>query len=225
MRRLPAILLSFVSILALVPAPAVAAAETSRTVYVTVVDNEGRPVTGLTPADFVLKEGGKERAIVSVEPAREKARLALMVEDTMTSFIGLRQGLADFVVRMCPTAEIALIVVANRAETMVDYTSDAGVLAGGDQEPLAQSPGALHDGARRGGRGRQGPGEEQAGASRHRAAGLRDAVGEQRPPAQHPEPGRAKPRHLLGCGDGGRHGGGRGRWHARGHGGPGAGDG
>jgi len=131
MRRLPAFLLSLASIGPLVPAPAVAAAETSRTVYVTVVDNEGRPVTGLTPADFVLKESGKERAIVSVEPAKEKARLALMIEVTMTPFIGVRQGLADFVVRMCPTAEIALIVVANRAETVVDYTSDVDALIAG----------------------------------------------------------------------------------------------
>ena len=52
--------------------PDVSAAPTSRTVYVTVTDRQGAPVTDLTPADFVVKEGGKEREIVKAEPAKTK---------------------------------------------------------------------------------------------------------------------------------------------------------
>ena len=47
----------------------VPAAPTNRTVYVTVTDRQGAPVTDLTPADFVVKEGGKEREVVKAEPA------------------------------------------------------------------------------------------------------------------------------------------------------------
>ena len=38
-------------------AAAAGLAPTSRTVYVTVSDNKGAPITDLTPADFVVKEG------------------------------------------------------------------------------------------------------------------------------------------------------------------------
>ena len=52
-----------VSVLALAVTSAAglaAASPTTRTVYVTVVGREGQAVPGLTPADFGLKEGGKE---------------------------------------------------------------------------------------------------------------------------------------------------------------------
>jgi VWFA-related protein len=112
-------------------APAASAEPTTRTVYVTVVDKDGQPVTALTPADFTLKEGGKDRDIASVEPARAKMHLALMVEETLTPQGGVRLALADFIKRMYPVAEISLIVIAQRNQTVVDYTSDPNALIAG----------------------------------------------------------------------------------------------
>ncbi len=64
-----------------------AAGPTTRTVYVTVVDDQGGAVPGLSLADFVVKEGGKEREVASVTPASEKMRLALLqqVADDLSS--------------------------------------------------------------------------------------------------------------------------------------------
>jgi VWFA-related protein len=104
---------------------------TPRSVYVTVVDDKGQPVTGLAAADFGIKEGGKDREIASVEPARDKMHLALMVEETLTGQGGVRQGMFDFIKRMTSSAEIALIIVGQRNATAVDYTSDANALAAG----------------------------------------------------------------------------------------------
>jgi VWFA-related protein len=108
--------------------PVKAAGETTRTLYVTVVDNEGYTVPGLTPADFAVFEGGKQRTITSVAPAAEKVRLALMAEQILVGHRDVRVALAEFVATMCPSAEIALFTVSQRAEKLVDFTSDLKVL-------------------------------------------------------------------------------------------------
>jgi hypothetical protein len=105
-----------------------------------VVDDEGRAVPGLTPADFVLREGGKECEIASVAPASEKIRLALMVEHPLVGQAHERLGLAEFVTRMFPSAEIALFMVTQRAEKLVDFSSDSSVLVDAiNNLPLSQA--------------------------------------------------------------------------------------
>jgi VWFA-related protein len=98
---------------------------------VTVVDGSRKPVTGLTVADFSLKEGGKDREIASVEPAREKMRVALMLEQPLATQGLVRAALAEFVTRMAPLAEVSLILVTFRNETIIDYTSDVKALIAG----------------------------------------------------------------------------------------------
>jgi VWFA-related protein len=125
---------------------------TTRTVYVTVVDRSGQSVPGLTPADFVVKEGGKVRTVASAAPATEKIRLALVVVDSLVEQpvpfttsrerlmfqkvadsadrTRMRDGLGKFVERLCPSAEIALFTVNRQIERLVDYTSDPNALIG-----------------------------------------------------------------------------------------------
>jgi Ca-activated chloride channel homolog len=140
MHRLIAVALAcawFIGVGSVVPASA--AGPTARTIYVTVVDDQGHPVPGLTPADFVVKEGGKDREIASVASASEKMRVALMVEEPLVGQNQVRVGLADFVSRMCPSAEIALFMAWQRAEKLVDFTSDPNVLINGIRNlPISQ---------------------------------------------------------------------------------------
>jgi VWFA-related protein len=107
------------------------AADTTRTVYVTVVDDKGQAVPGLTAEDFGVKEAGKDRVVTSVEPARAKLRIALMVEETLVPMVAVRSGLADFIKRMYQDAEMSLVVVSQRNMTAVDYTSDPNALIAG----------------------------------------------------------------------------------------------
>ncbi len=104
---------------------------TSRSVYVTVVDDQGQPVTGLTAADFAVKEGGKDRDIASVEPARAKMHVAVMIEETLAPMGGVRNALGEFVKRTYQVAEISLILVGQRNTTTVEYTSDPNALVAG----------------------------------------------------------------------------------------------
>lgn len=111
--------------------PAVSAAPTNRTVYVTVTDRQGAPVTDLTPADFVVKEDGKERQVVKTEPATARMRLALGIEERLAPDSAVRLGIFEFVKRVAHAAEISLITVGLGNRTVVDYTSDHGSLVGG----------------------------------------------------------------------------------------------
>jgi VWFA-related protein len=129
MRHTIAITLACASMIGLAATASFSAAgPTTRTVYVTVVDDNGRAVDGLTPRDFVVKEGGKLREIFSVAPATERMRLALMVEYPLVGQSFVRFGLAEFVARMCASADVALFMITQRPERLVDFTSNASIL-------------------------------------------------------------------------------------------------
>lgn len=116
-----------------------ASAQTTRTVYVTVVDNDGQPVTGLTAADFRVRENNRDREIASVAPATEPMRVALMIEEALTPAGSARQGLFEFVKQMQGKAEMSLVVVGLSNRVAVPYTTDANVLVAGLNDlPLSQ---------------------------------------------------------------------------------------
>jgi hypothetical protein len=106
------------------PPAAVSTAPIERTVFVTVLDGNGAAVTDLTAADLVVKEGGKERAIVKAEPAPQRMRIALAVEERMVGDTATRMALFEFMKRLAGRAEISLITIGLRNTTVVDYTSD-----------------------------------------------------------------------------------------------------
>jgi hypothetical protein len=111
--------------------PHLSAAPVNRTVYVTVTDRQGAPVTDLTAADFVVKEGGKEREIVKAEPAKTRMRLALGIEERLAPDTQVRLGVFEFVKRIASAADVSLITIGLANRTVVDYTSDAGALVDG----------------------------------------------------------------------------------------------
>ena len=111
------------------PAAEVLAA-TERTVYVTVTDNKGAPVSDLTAADLVVKEGGKEREITKAAPATAKMRLTLAVEERLIADTSIRQAIFEFLKRMIDYAEIRMITIGLRNQTVADYTSSLDVLVG-----------------------------------------------------------------------------------------------
>src|SRR5688572_4818666 len=88
-----------------------AAAPTSRTVYVTVTDNKGQPVTDLTAAELVVKEDGKEREIVKADRAAAKMRVALAVEEILVQDGSARLAVFEFAKRLAGAAEISLITI------------------------------------------------------------------------------------------------------------------
>ncbi len=127
MRRMvavPASIVLFSAGLAAGQAPATPApAETvTRTVFVTVTDKNDLPVTDLTPADFVVKEGGKARSVLEAGMTTVPLRIALIVDDNGTGIF--RYGVAKFIERLQGRAEFALSTVTGQHLKIVDYTTD-----------------------------------------------------------------------------------------------------
>ena len=103
----------------------------TREIYVSVLDNKGVPITGLTPADLVVKEDGAVREVLDVKTADAPLQIALLIDDSAaasdaTSY--LRDGLAAFLERMRGRAEIGLITVGERPTVLAPYTTDTEVL-------------------------------------------------------------------------------------------------
>jgi VWFA-related protein len=103
----------------------------TREVYVSAVDRQGAPVTGLTAADFIVKEDGAAREVLDAKPATDPLQIAVVIDDSAaatdaTSF--MRDGLAAFLERMRGHAEIALVTIGERPTVLTPYTSDFEVL-------------------------------------------------------------------------------------------------
>jgi hypothetical protein len=116
------------AVLAPVAGSAAETATMTRTVYVTVTDDKGAPVPDLTPADLVVKEGGKERPITKAAPASAKMRLTLAVEERLIADTAIRQAIFAFMKRLTDYADIRLITIGLRNYTVADYTGSLDVL-------------------------------------------------------------------------------------------------
>ncbi len=93
-----------------------------RTVHVSALDRKDAPVAGLTVADFVLKEGGRTREIIKVEPTTTPMHIAIVVDDSGTGIF--RVPIAQFVNQLLGRAQFAIKHVIGQAVRLVDYTAD-----------------------------------------------------------------------------------------------------
>ena len=114
----------------------------NRSVYVGVVDNKGNPVTGLTAADFSVREDGAVREVLSAGLATDPIAIALTVDDSQASTYAIqfiRDALKNFVKKMDGRARIALSTVGERPTSVVEYTESAAQLEKGVTRLFARS--------------------------------------------------------------------------------------
>jgi VWFA-related protein len=111
-----------------------AAATKTAQIYVSVVDDKGAAVPGLSLRDFAVREDGNSREVLKVEPATEPLDIMLLVDDSQaaTAYIPyLRDGLTRFVNRMQGKAQIGLVTTGERPTSVVEYTTDVAALKKG----------------------------------------------------------------------------------------------
>lgn len=128
MRRLTALLVSSALLSATVSAVPQAPGQAelreglTRTVYVSVLDKSGVPVTDLAADDFVVKEGGKDRAITGAGMTTVPLHIAVVIDDNGTGIF--RYAVAKFIERLQGRAEFALSIVEGQHLKLVDYTTN-----------------------------------------------------------------------------------------------------
>ena len=113
------------------PRPPQASDARTRDIYVSVVDSKGVAVTGLSAADFAVREDGVAREVLRAVPATEPLDIVLLVDDSQaaTRIIPyLRDGLTRFVDQMQGKAMIGIVTVGERPTSVVERTKDAATL-------------------------------------------------------------------------------------------------
>jgi hypothetical protein len=112
------------------PARLSAALQSStRTVYVSAIDNKGIPITDIQPAELEIKAGGKKLEVVSADPAQAPMRIVILVSDAGTG--GFQAGVATFMQTLLGRAEFKLVSIITQPETVLDFSSEGGALREG----------------------------------------------------------------------------------------------
>ncbi len=105
-------------------APA-AAQDGERTVWVSVLDDDGTPVEGLGPGDFVVEEDGESREVLRVGPASTAMQVAVLVDTSWaaeSAVPDMRDGLTTLVDALHEDHEIALVAFGQRPQILVEST-------------------------------------------------------------------------------------------------------
>lgn len=102
-----------------------------RHVYVTAVDQDGTPIVGLTAGHFAIRESGRDRTVLGVEPLRIPMHVAVLVDTSIANGApdeNFRSAVLAFVERLAPANHVAVYSFGDRATRAADFTQDAVAL-------------------------------------------------------------------------------------------------
>jgi hypothetical protein len=106
----------------------------TRDVYVSVVDKKGVAVTGLTAADFAIREDNISREVLRAVPATEPLDIVLLVDDSQAAREAipfLRDGLTKFIDRLQGKAAIGIVTVGERPTSVAERSTEVDALKKG----------------------------------------------------------------------------------------------
>ena len=106
----------------------------SQTLFVSVVDSAGEPVTDLGPEELVVQWGGMDCETLNLEPVRWPVRVTLFVDNGQGTSGGIehvKDGLRGFLREMPNGVEVALLTIAPQPRWLVRHTSDQEELGRG----------------------------------------------------------------------------------------------
>lgn len=110
------------------PLPTRAAQNPERHVFVTVVGADGAPLDGLTADHFAIREGGRDRAVLRVEPLRTPMHLAILVDSSIGNGMpveSFRSAIEAFIARLAAFNHVAVYGFGNRATQVAPFSQDS----------------------------------------------------------------------------------------------------
>lgn len=129
-----------------VTAPSVRAQARQRALYVSVVDKDQAPVTGVTPEDLVVREDGVAREVLRVEPATDPMQVALLVDNSQSATQAvqyLRDALGPFVDTLTSKGNaVSFVTLADRPTLVVNATTDGSALRKKGVDRIFAQPGS-----------------------------------------------------------------------------------
>src|SRR5215471_4527767 len=150
------LLLPLVAIVLLAPALMAARAAQGgidKSIFVSVLDENGRPVRQFTADDVAIREDGQDRAVVAVKPATQPISVAFLIDTAQGKRVVDAYGTPEEYVRdmrvsteafikqmlaLAPDASISLMEFGQAALTMVKYTSSMDDLSKGINHIVAR---------------------------------------------------------------------------------------
>jgi VWFA-related protein len=132
-------------LLTVTPAELLAQAR-ERTMFVSVLDRDKKPVETLQPEDITIREDNAAREILRIVPATEPLQIALLLDNSQANTQGIqrmRDALTVFVKKVANgTNEISIVTLADRPTLQVDGTTDAKTLLNKGVNRLFAQPGS-----------------------------------------------------------------------------------
>ncbi|MEX2271140.1 MAG: VWA domain-containing protein [Vicinamibacterales bacterium] len=122
--------LSCLALIVSLGAVAVGTQAAQKTIFVSVIDDKGKPVTDMTAADFAIREDNIDREIVSVKKSEQPLAIVLLIDTTTEAQVfiqDIRAGLKAFVetiAKESPQSQMALWEFGQAAVEIKDFTSD-----------------------------------------------------------------------------------------------------
>jgi len=150
------LLLPLVAIVLLAPALMAARAAQGgidKSIFVSVLDENGRPVRQFTADDVAIREDGQDRAVVAVKPASQPISVAFLIDTAQGKRVVDAYGTPEEYVRdmrvsteafikqlltLAPDASVSLMEFGQAALTMVKYTSNMDDLSKGINHIVAR---------------------------------------------------------------------------------------
>lgn len=129
------------SVAAVVLSGALLAQANERVAYVNAFDERTRaPITGLGVRDFVVREDGAAREVLSVTPATSPMAVAILVDNTQAAtnnIADIRRALQSFIKALDGIGPVSIVGVADRPTILRDYTTNQQQLLDGANRVFA----------------------------------------------------------------------------------------
>jgi VWFA-related protein len=100
-------------------------------VFVTAMDKDGTPIVGLTTEHFGVKESGRDRKVLGVEPLRIPMHVAVLVDTSVANGSpdeSFRTAVVAFVERLAASNNVAVYSFGDRAARVAAFTQDTAEL-------------------------------------------------------------------------------------------------